>query len=78
MPRNSPRPNLIPYRFQPDNEQPFAKKQLQIRLPLDLKEALDSIPAKQRNELIRKWIADGYSKYQKNLAQDSNFEQKFV
>ncbi len=78
MPRNSPRPNLTPYRFKPDNEQPFAKKQLQIRLPLDLKEALDSIPTKQRNELIRKWIADGYSQYQENLSEDSNLEQKFV
>ncbi len=75
MPRNSPRPNLIPYQFQPDNEQPFAKKQLQVRLPVDLKEALDSIPAKQRNELIRKWIADGYSKYQANLSTDSNLSQ---
>ena len=43
---NSPRPNLIPYRFQPENEQPFAKKQLQVRLPVDLQQALDRIPGK--------------------------------
>ena len=74
MPRNSPRPNLIPYQFKPDNEQPFAKKQLQVRLPVDLKEALDRIPAKQRNQLIRQWISEGFSKYQESRSQDSNLD----
>jgi len=76
MPRNSPRPNLIPYQFKPDNEKPFAKKQLQVRLPVDLQQELDRIPPKQRNQLVRQWISDGFSKYQASMSQESNLDRE--
>jgi hypothetical protein len=36
---------------------------LQVKLPFALREAIEQIPSKERNQLVRQWIAEGFSKY---------------
>lgn len=64
MPNYDPKPHLIPYRMKPEGSEAFHKRQLQVKLPKSLREALDYIPPKKRNQLIRQWISEGFSRYQ--------------
>ena len=63
MPWNSPRPNLRKHHFKPDEDEPYSPKQLQVRLPVWLREELDEIPSKKRNQLVREWITRGFNEY---------------
>jgi hypothetical protein len=48
----------------PEGVEPLSRQQLQVKLPEPLREALSRIPAKERNQLVRQWIAEGFSRYQ--------------
>ena len=62
--------------MKPEQEKALSRRQLQVKLPEELREALDLIPAKKRNQLIRQWIAEGYSKYTMQQEQpEQDFEQ---
>ncbi len=76
MPQNSPRPNLIPYRMKPEGDEALDRRQLQVKLPKSLREALDEIPSKQRSQLIREWIAEGFSRYQDQKDQERSDESE--
>ena len=67
MPNPHPKTDhLIRYKMTPEGAEPFSRRQLQVKLPESLRSGLDRIPSKKRNQLIRQWIAEGFSKYQQS------------
>lgn len=64
MPKGNPNPvqteEFKKMQFKPTSGDyyPLADKQVQIRLPVDVKEALDAMPTNERVEKLRKLISD--------------------
>ncbi len=63
MANYNPKPYLKKHQIKPEGAEPLSKRQLQVRLPEDVKIRLDEIPSKQRTQLVRQWIAEGLSRY---------------
>ena len=64
MPNPHPKTDhLSHYQMTPEGDEPLSRRQLQVKLPESLREALDQIPSKKRNQLVRQWIAEGFSRY---------------
>jgi hypothetical protein len=56
----------------PEGVEPLSRQQLQVKLPETLREALFRIPAKERNQLVRQWIAEGFSRYQQSGQEEAS------